>query len=333
MRKTREFTEGTSYHVTSRTNDKKRVFECNVGRKTMLLVLRDAKEKFGFRLSNFCIMPTHIHLLITPAAGTNLSKIMQWIKTHSAKRWNSIHGSTDHLWGDRFFARPVKDLGDYFFVMDYIDKNPIKAGLALSPAEWKPGGAYYIANNKPGLVDFNSLDRIPYIKLLPKPVTDTFSIQRRNRIKVPLKMVTDTILDHFRIFNTEGTEVVTEITEITSCSFFAMPSAALCALPLWISVVYLRPPNGTWHCKRQTTTETQSTIGSAGVTDTFWVQEVAQAKKGVSHSFWILAMLGHFLELNSPKKVIFMKYPDCKTRPILISWIAKKREPQVPFIH
>jgi putative transposase len=57
-------------------------------------------------------MPTHIHLLITPASGTSLSRIMQWIKTHSAKRWNSIHGSTDHLWGSRYFARAVKDLGD-----------------------------------------------------------------------------------------------------------------------------------------------------------------------------------------------------------------------------
>ncbi|MDR1904880.1 MAG: hypothetical protein LBQ88_21685 [Treponema sp.] len=49
MRKKREYIEGAAYHVTSRMNDKKRVFECNVGRKTMLLVLRDAKDKFGFK--------------------------------------------------------------------------------------------------------------------------------------------------------------------------------------------------------------------------------------------------------------------------------------------
>ena len=49
MRKKREFVEGVAYHVTSRTNNKTRVFECNVGRKIMLLVLQDAKEKFNFR--------------------------------------------------------------------------------------------------------------------------------------------------------------------------------------------------------------------------------------------------------------------------------------------
>lgn len=172
MRKKREFIEGAAYHVTSRTNDKIRVFECNVGRKVMFLVLEAAKEKFGFRLSNFCIMPTHIHLLITPRKGTNLSRIMQWIKTHSAKRWNRIHGSIDHLWGERFFARPIKDQHDYIQVMDYIDQNAVKAGLARTPADWKASGAYFIAHNIPGLVDFYGFQRQIYIKLLPAPLGD-----------------------------------------------------------------------------------------------------------------------------------------------------------------
>jgi putative transposase len=178
MRKKREFIEGAAYHVTSRTNDKIRVFDCGVGKKVMLLVLADAKAKFGFRLSNFCIMPTHIHLLITPAPGTSLSKIMQWIKTHSAKRWNRIHGSIDHLWGDRFYARPVKDLRDYFQVMAYIDQNPVKAGLAKAPEDWKASGAYHIARAIPGLVDYFPSQRQAYIKLLPVSVTE-FAFERK----------------------------------------------------------------------------------------------------------------------------------------------------------
>jgi hypothetical protein len=35
MRKKREFVEGAAYHVTSRTNDKIRVFERNLGRKSV----------------------------------------------------------------------------------------------------------------------------------------------------------------------------------------------------------------------------------------------------------------------------------------------------------
>ncbi|MDR1105320.1 MAG: transposase [Treponema sp.] len=72
------------------------------------------------------MMPTHIHLLITPGDGGDLTRIMHWIKTHSAKRWNRIHGSTDHMWGARYFARPIKDPGDYFFVMSISTKIPLK---------------------------------------------------------------------------------------------------------------------------------------------------------------------------------------------------------------
>jgi putative transposase len=166
VRKKREFIQGAFYHVTSRTNDKIRVFENKLGRKIMLMVLQDAKEKYRFRLANFCVMPTHIHLLIQPEESTHLSTIMQWIKTHSAKRWNNIHGSSDHLWGHRYFARAVKDPQEYEFIMNYIDQNPVKAGLAPSPAEWRASGAYYKAWDIKGLVDFAPYDRQSYIKLL-----------------------------------------------------------------------------------------------------------------------------------------------------------------------
>lgn len=166
MRKKREFIEGSFYHVTSRTNDKIRVFENKLGRKIMLMVLQDAKNKFRFRLSNFCVMPTHIHLLIEPGEEVCLSVIMQWIKTNSAKRWNRIHGSIDHVWGHRYFARAVKSRQEYEFIMNYIDQNPVKAGLASAPADWKASGAYYKARNLPGLVDFSLTEQQSYIKLL-----------------------------------------------------------------------------------------------------------------------------------------------------------------------
>jgi len=172
MRKNRDFNAGAAYHVTSRTNNKSRVFSRYLAQKIMLLTLQAAKEKYRFRLHNFCIMPTHIHLLITPADGTNLSRIMQWIKTQSAKYWNRIHGSTDHLWGSRFFARQTKDLWDYFFVFNYIDQNPVKAGYVSSPSEWRPSGAYHMARNISGLVDYIPFNRQAYIKLLPSPKGD-----------------------------------------------------------------------------------------------------------------------------------------------------------------
>jgi len=158
MRKKRVLIEGAFYHVTSRTNDKNHVFESKIGKKIMLLTLQNAKEKFKFILTNFCIMPTHIHLLIKPVKGTCLIKIMQWIKTNSAKRWNFIHGSIDHMWGERYYSRVIKDYKEYNNVMNYIDKNPVKEGYVLNPADWKESGAYYKAHDIEDFVDFYPFD-------------------------------------------------------------------------------------------------------------------------------------------------------------------------------
>ena len=166
MRKKREFIEGAFYHVTSRTNDKIRVFENNLGRKIMLIILEEAKDKYRFTLANFCIMPTHIHLLIKPEEGFALSTIVQWIKTHSAKRWNCIHGSTDHMWGNRFFSRAIRSSEEFEHVMKYIDENPVAAGLASASYEWEASGAFYKTRNIDGLIDFEPFIRKRSVKLL-----------------------------------------------------------------------------------------------------------------------------------------------------------------------
>ena len=169
MYKKREFINGATYHVTSRTNDKIRIFENKLGRKIMLMVLQDAKNKFHFRLANFCVMPTHIHLLIEPREGTSLSDIMHYIKNLSAKRWNTIHGSTDHVWGSRYYARAIKAPLEFNIIMEYIDQNAVKVGLSPTPEEWKASGAYYKARNIPGLVDFSLTGRQTIIMLSPIP--------------------------------------------------------------------------------------------------------------------------------------------------------------------
>jgi putative transposase len=75
----------------------------------MLITLQSAKDKFRFTLTNFCIMPTHFHLLIKPAEGTSLSTIIHRLKLNTAKYRNRIHGSIDHLWGKRYFAKAIND--------------------------------------------------------------------------------------------------------------------------------------------------------------------------------------------------------------------------------
>jgi REP element-mobilizing transposase RayT len=110
-----------------------------------------AKKKFGFKLWNFTVMDNHIHFLIKPDEGVSLSKIMQWIKCNFAKKWNKMHNTKGHLWGERFFSRIIKDEEDFAGASTYIDENPVKANLVKEAKDWKFGGLFYklCKNNKP----------------------------------------------------------------------------------------------------------------------------------------------------------------------------------------
>jgi hypothetical protein len=47
--------------------------------------------------------------------------------------------------------------------MEYIDPNPVKAGLAHDVGEWKASGVYYIRHGLSGLVDYTGAARLSYI--------------------------------------------------------------------------------------------------------------------------------------------------------------------------
>jgi hypothetical protein len=66
--------------------------------------------------------------------------------------------------GQPFFERPIKDLRDYLYVMNYIDKNPVKPGLSSCVGEWEASGAYFIQENIQGFIDYDDFTRRLYDK-------------------------------------------------------------------------------------------------------------------------------------------------------------------------
>jgi putative transposase len=176
----RELEPDATYHVTSEVN--RSAFDLAEDEfKTMLLtVLTEAKAKYKFTLFNFCILSNHFHLLIKPENGISLSKIMQWIKTMSAKRWNKAHGATGHLWGRRFWSRIVRGDDDVVAVCKYIDDNPVKAGLVKKAENWIFGGLYHHRQGIEGVVDAleeHILKRLPQHRQVSDTIPEAFDAQ------------------------------------------------------------------------------------------------------------------------------------------------------------
>ncbi|MBT3273349.1 MAG: hypothetical protein HN368_09355 [Spirochaetales bacterium] len=153
MRARRSLAAGAEYHVIARANRQEFLLETEEIKDMMLLILLEAKRKYRFEMRNFCIMSNHIHLLIRPTNGENLSKIMQWVLSVFAIRFNKrfkIHG---HVWYDRFKSYIISTLRQLLHTFQYIMDNPVRAGIVESPWSYRFGGIWHIQSRSYDLVE------------------------------------------------------------------------------------------------------------------------------------------------------------------------------------
>lgn len=154
MRKPRILAEGARYHVTSRGHQKRHLFAAVSDKGLFLDVVARAKARFGFRIENLCLMSNHFHAILKPKPGTSLSRILQWILSVFAQAWNRRHGLCDRVWGPRFFSRVIEGARAFRAIFEYIELNPVKARLALSPECWPFGRlAFLRRRGTHGLID------------------------------------------------------------------------------------------------------------------------------------------------------------------------------------
>lgn len=116
------------------------IFESKQTKTLFLEVVVKAKKRYSFTVENFCIMGNHYHLIVRPAKGESLSRIMQYMMSMFAMAFNRLFGLTGHVWGERFFSRIIKSLREYWAISEYIDDNPVKAGLARFRGQWAFSG-------------------------------------------------------------------------------------------------------------------------------------------------------------------------------------------------
>lgn len=81
-------------------------------------------------------MPTHYHLLLS-VPDDSLQPGMKVLNGPYAVAFNLRHGRRGHLFGDRYFARPVHTEASLRRRFRYIARNPVKAGLCSSALDWQ----------------------------------------------------------------------------------------------------------------------------------------------------------------------------------------------------
>ncbi|MBR7028264.1 MAG: transposase [Bacteroidaceae bacterium] len=89
-----------------------------------------------YRLIRWCIMPNHVHMLLEIPKWQTLSNIMHSIRSFTAHEANKKLQRRGKFWMEEYFDRYIRTEHHMVYAIDYIDYNPVKAGLVSSPKEW-----------------------------------------------------------------------------------------------------------------------------------------------------------------------------------------------------
>lgn len=128
---------GAIYHVLNRGNGRQTIFFKDKDYLDFLRLLKETKGKFSWSIYSYCLMPNHFHLVLSFPEGKDLSRGMHWLCTSHVRHYHKEHGTSGHLWQDRFRSFLIQEDEHFLMVMRYVESNPLRAGLVSLPGEWK----------------------------------------------------------------------------------------------------------------------------------------------------------------------------------------------------
>jgi putative transposase len=105
-------------------------------------VLRSTMRTKGIVIHDFVIMPNHVHILMTVPGELSLEKAMPLIKGGFSFRANKELGFQGEIWQRGFSDVRIQDEQSFEQHREYIENNPVKAGLANSAEEYAFGSAH-----------------------------------------------------------------------------------------------------------------------------------------------------------------------------------------------
>jgi putative transposase len=103
----------------------------------VVAAVRDGDRRLErYELHSFVVMPNHVHLLVTPCvASTRWLGPLKGFTSHAANRILGRHGMP--FWQDESYDHVVRSGVEFQSIQDYIERNPVTAGLVASIEEYR----------------------------------------------------------------------------------------------------------------------------------------------------------------------------------------------------
>ncbi|RMH25768.1 MAG: hypothetical protein D6693_08315, partial [Planctomycetota bacterium] len=126
--------DGATYFVTWRLRSSQR--ELSESERSLVV---DALRHFDgerYDLIGYVVMNDHVHLVVRPYEGCELSGLLHTWKSYTANRMQRETGRVGAVWQDESFDRIVRDEDEYFEKLGYILTNPQRRWPGIQEYAW-----------------------------------------------------------------------------------------------------------------------------------------------------------------------------------------------------
>lgn len=101
-----------------------------------------------YSLHAFAVMPSHVHLLATPAVA--LPKLTRSLKGITSKRANTILALVGNtFWQEESYDHLVRHEREFAKIVNYIENNPVRAGLVKEASDYRWSSAAWATRGSP----------------------------------------------------------------------------------------------------------------------------------------------------------------------------------------
>ncbi len=128
------------YFITIRAHKNSAPFTRNDLNAMVIDTLREEQDRQNFLIFVYCLMPDHIHFLLSPQRdGLSVLKFTEQYKGKTTNRSWKL-GWSGKLWQQRYYDHIIRSSESLIEISKYILNNPVRKEIVEVAEDWQWGG-------------------------------------------------------------------------------------------------------------------------------------------------------------------------------------------------
>lgn len=140
---------GIPFHVIQRGNNRSACFHSEADYRRYLRDLLVQTRTHGVAVHAYALMTNHVHLLMTPDKDDGIGLAMKFLGQRYVQYFNRQHRRSGTLWEGRFRSCLVDNEGYLLWCHQYIESNPVRAGMVEHPGDYSWSSYRFNAHGVP----------------------------------------------------------------------------------------------------------------------------------------------------------------------------------------